>query len=129
MNGERLQGIAALFRRQGLVELEVEMAGERLALVAGRGQGDMAPVQTPAALPAALVLRSPGMGLLRLCHPQRAQAEVAAGAVVIPGQVVAWLENDGLLEEIRAVEAGVVGQVLTGDGQRVGYADALFEYR
>ncbi|MFJ4376385.1 biotin/lipoyl-containing protein [Pseudomonas japonica] len=125
MNGERLQGIAALFRRRGLVELEVEMDGERLALVAGRGQGDRAPAQTPAAV----VLRSPGMGLLRLCHPQRVQMAVLAGAAVTPGQVVAWLENAGLLEEIRAVEAGVVGQVLVADGQRVGYADALFEYR
>ena len=134
MNIDMVEQIAELLRRRHLAAIEYEVAGQSISLVAGSARSDKMPLviaesTTPAVIPAAVRVQAPGMGFIRLCHPQRQGEGVNSGDSVETGQVVAWLEDDGLLIEVRASQPGVVARILVEEGERVGYAQALIEYR
>lgn len=71
--------------------------------------------------------RSPGMGVIRLAHPQQREDFIPLGTVVSEGQVLAFLQVGDLLEGVVCPKAGVLGKALVGEGDLVGFADPIFE--
>ncbi|MNF90147.1 acetyl-CoA carboxylase biotin carboxyl carrier protein subunit [compost metagenome] len=69
------------------------------------------------------------MGILRLTHPQREESFVKMGSEIKEGQIVAFLQNDDLLEEVKANCSGVLVAAVAQEGQVIGFAQPLFELR
>lgn len=129
MNIEMLEQVAELLHRRGLAAIEFETAGHSISLVAGSGRTRTAlPAVAQPPVPAAVQVLAPGMGLIRLAHPQRLEQKVGCGDQVEAGQPVAWLEEGGLLTEVLAPQAGIVARILVEEGGRVGYAHPLIEF-
>ncbi|AMB87485.1 hypothetical protein AWM79_20185 [Pseudomonas agarici] len=130
MSPDFIEQIINLVKRSSLCAFEFEQAGTCLRIsLEERGSGLSA--CSPAATPARTVnyLSSPAMGVLRLKHPQRDEVFCAVGSEVKEGQVVAFLQNDALLEEIKASSSGVLLAALVEDGDIIGYGQKLFEIR
>ncbi|MBV7429379.1 MULTISPECIES: hypothetical protein [unclassified Acidovorax] len=99
----------------------------RAPLAAGPETGS--PPASAGATPAAMVVRSAGMGVLRLAHPLGTQVALKEGDRVEPQQWVALLCVGDLLTPVFAAHAGVVDRVIGTEGSIIGYGDALFELR
>jgi acetyl-CoA carboxylase biotin carboxyl carrier protein len=114
-----------------LETFEFEQAGACLRLTLG----DISPAPASASASTMVspnqethgVVPAPGMGILRLSHPQRDEPFIAPGANVEKGQVMAFLRNGILLDEVTADRAGRVISVLAEEGDLIGYGQPLFE--
>ena len=82
----------------------------------------------PEVIAARTVLRSPGMGRLRLRHPLAGDVLIRTGATVLQGEIVALLDANGILVPVKADRKGVVARVLADEGALVGYASPLLEW-
>lgn len=130
MSPEFIEQVIKLVKQRSLCAFEFEQAGACLRIVLdGRDSGLQ---ESPAAVaPARAItcLTSPAMGVLRLKHPQRDEVFCPLGSEVKEGQIVAFLQNDEVLEEVKASGAGVLLAALAEDGDVVGYGQNLFEVR
>lgn len=72
------------------------------------------------------IVRSPGMGILRLTHPLHDGALAPVGTKVRDGQALAVLQTGAILTPVEAPCDGIVVAVHGADGRVTGYGDALF---
>lgn len=73
------------------------------------------------------VLKSPGIGVLRLCHPLGATQQLAEGDHIEVGQPVAYLETGDVLLPVHANQSGVMARWLSHEGELTGYGAPLIE--
>jgi acetyl-CoA carboxylase biotin carboxyl carrier protein len=71
------------------------------------------------------LLKTPGLGHLRLTHPDHREVLVTVGSLVERGQLVAFLQVGELLLPVRSQHAGRLAAVLTECGATVGYGEAF----
>lgn len=74
------------------------------------------------------VLRSPGIGLLRLRHPLAESGFVGAGATVTKGTIVAVLQADEVLLPVEADRDGIVARFLEAEGALIGFGTPLLQW-
>jgi len=131
MSPQFIEQIVQLLKRHSLETFEFEQAGAclRLALGGVSPASASASASTPVSpnLAAHGIVSAPGMGILRLSHPQRDEPFITAGANVEKGQVMAFLQNGVVLDEVTADRAGRVTSVLAAEGDLIGYGQPLFE--
>jgi acetyl-CoA carboxylase biotin carboxyl carrier protein len=73
-------------------------------------------------------LKSPGIGILRRCHPLAAVQPLAEGDHIEKGQLVAYLETGAVLLPIHADQSGVMVRWLADEGELIGYGAPLLEF-
>lgn len=129
MSPQFIEQIVQLLKRHSLETFEFEQAGACLRLTLGGVSPASASASTPVSpnLEAREIVSAPGMGVLRLSHPQRDEPFIAPGANVEKGQVMAFLQNGVVLDEVTADRAGRVTSVLAAEGDLIGYGQPLFE--
>jgi biotin carboxyl carrier protein len=71
------------------------------------------------------LLKTSGLGHLRLSHPDHREVLVTVGSLVERGQLVAFLQVGELLLPVRSQHAGRLAAVLTECGAAVGYGEAF----
>ena len=131
MSPEFIEKVVVLLQKHSLRAFEFEQAGACLSLKFD--------AKASAVLPTAhlerveeepcKIIHSPAMGILRLTHPQREESFVKIGSEIKEGQIVAFLQNDELLEEVKANCSGVLLAAVAQEGQVIGFAQPLFELR
>ena len=82
--------------------------------------------KTPEQTPVVLV-SAPGMGVLRLVHPDQCAPFVKLGDAVRSGQILAFLQVGEVLAGVLSPQTGILSQVLRAEGDLIGYADPIFE--
>ena len=119
----RLEGsdITALTVTDDTSSLTLRLAPGLAERAAGTPTVDASP-PTPPATP---TLRAKAIGLLRLRHPEAANAPVFPRAVM-EGDIVAFLQAGPLLLPVVAEADGSIGEPLVADGGLVGYGTPLF---
>ncbi|MFJ2363464.1 acetyl-CoA carboxylase biotin carboxyl carrier protein [Pseudomonas sp. NPDC087697] len=127
MSPQFIEQIVQLLKLHSLETFEFEQAGACLRLTLGGVSPASASTPVSPNLEACGIVSAPGMGILRLRHPQRDDPFIAPGANVEKGQVIAFLQNGVLLDEVTADRAGRVICVLAEDGDLIGYGQPLFE--
>lgn len=105
----------------GLRELEVEQGGARIAMRLGDGPREPAPV---AAIPVDVTTHA--IGRFRTAHPRRPGESVKPGDLVQAGAILGYLEVGPTLTGIVAPAGGTVAEVVTTDGQLLGYGARVF---
>ncbi|GFZ62797.1 hypothetical protein PSE10B_46650 [Pseudomonas amygdali pv. eriobotryae] len=131
MTPEFIEKVVSLLQKHSLRAFEFEQAGARLTLKLDPERG----VATDAGQANAQqkeqrnIILSPAMGVVRIKHPQRDEPFIKPGAEVKEGQIVAFLQNGELLEEVKATRSGVLVASVATDGEVVGFAQPLFELR
>lgn len=131
MSPEFIEKVVVLLQRHSLRAFEFEQAGACLSL---KFDAKANAVSSTAHLEGAevepcKVIHSPSMGILRLTHPQRDEPFVKMGTEIKEGQIIAFLQNDELLEEVKANCSGVLVAAVAQEGQVIGFAQPLFEIR
>ncbi|MFZ6047380.1 acetyl-CoA carboxylase biotin carboxyl carrier protein [Pseudomonas sp. CR3202] len=132
MTPKMIEEIASLLNRRGLEAIEFEQGNAALRMVRGaKGPSNVIHAPAPEAAEAvakAMICHSPGMGFLRLIHPQREAPNVAVGDHVGDGETLAYLQCGALLREVTANCSGTVKQLLAVEGELVGFGQPLFEF-
>lgn len=77
------------------------------------------PLQQP------VTIRAPAPGVFRTAHPLQEERLAAPGHPVVAGEAVALLQVGALLLHVVAPADGVVVEVLSADGDLVGYGAEL----
>ena len=140
---EQLQHLVRLLDHSDVSELEVKRAedGTRLVLRKAKASDDISamagmqmvapPSLVPAPEPAALPLETKSMivaPLVGIFHPwakPRGKPLVAVGDRIKVGQTVATIESLNVINEVEAVVAGRVVEILVKNGQPVEYGQPL----
>lgn len=140
---EQLQRLVRLLDRSDVSELELKRAGDGLRLVLRKAKasddfGAIAGTQigAPASLipdvePAGTQTEAKSMivaPLVGIFHPwakPRGKALVAVGDRIKVGQIVATIESLNVINEVEAVVAGRVTEILVQNGQPVEYGQPL----
>lgn len=131
MSPEFIEKVVILLQKHSLRAFEFEQAGACLSLrfdAKANGTSSSAHIEKVEEEPCKIIL-SPSMGVLRLTHPQREESFVKVGSEIKEGQIVAFLQNDDLLEEVKASCTGVLVAAVAEEGQVIGFAQPLFELR
>ncbi|PNG88216.1 MULTISPECIES: biotin/lipoyl-containing protein [Pseudomonas] len=130
MNLTDIEKFAQLVERRGISFLEFEEDGACLSLTATPTIAAPTPSESEAPQPAPVSkadVLSPGMGVVRLQHPQRENLVIAQGQQVAAGDVIGWLEYGDVLTEICAAHSGVISSVKVADGDVVGFAQLIID--
>ncbi|MFC6338069.1 hypothetical protein GIR22_09175 [Pseudomonas sp. CCM 7891] len=129
MTYDEIEQWVALAGSSRIQTFELEEVGQRLKVTFGTRapMAKVAPLHEPA--PIAPVVKSPGMGIVRLTHPQQSTPFVAPGSPIKKGQILAFLEYRGVLEHIVSERDGTLADAKVKDGDLVGYADVVFELK
>jgi acetyl-CoA carboxylase biotin carboxyl carrier protein len=131
MSPEFIEKIVILLQKHSLRAFEFEQEGACLSL---KFDAEANPISASAHIeiveeePCKIIL-SPSIGILRLSHPQREESFVKVGSEIKVGQLVAFLQNDDLLEEVKASCSGVLVAAVAQEGHVIGFAQPLFELR
>lgn len=131
MSPEFIEKVVALLQKHSLRSFEFEQAGACLSIKLDAKVNAASPLvhlESAEAEPCKII-HSPSMGVLRLTHPQREEPFVEVGSEIQKGQIVAFLQNDELLEEIKANCSGVLVAAVAQEGQVIGFAQPIFELR
>ncbi|RON42393.1 biotin/lipoyl-containing protein [Pseudomonas brassicacearum] len=131
MSPEFIEKVVVLLQRHSLRAFEFEQAGACLSLKFDAKANAVSPTANLDGVEVELckIIHSPSMGVLRLTHPQRDEPFVKMGAEIKEGQIIAFLQNDDLLEEVKANCSGVLVAAVAQEGQVIGFAQPLFEIR
>jgi acetyl-CoA carboxylase biotin carboxyl carrier protein len=95
-------------------------------LVSADSLGAVPTEQTPEALPAGSVMRSPMVGTFYRASAPGVKPFVEVGQAVAAGEVICIIEAMKLLNEIEADHAGTIKAILAENGQPVEYGQPLF---
>lgn len=138
VNEDVIRKLAGLLEETGLTEIEYEEDGKRLRLarspapVAAVAPAAAAPVAAaPAAAPAAAAqdnanaVTSPMVGTVYLAPSPGAKAFIKVGDRVEVGQTLLILEAMKLMNQFESPKAGVIKEILVGDGQPVEFGEPL----
>lgn len=138
--------LAAIFKDTDLTEIEVESDGLRIRLARGAAmvaapapvhmvQAPIAPVAAPpvvatapttaAPVRAGDMVKSPMVGTVYLSPQPGAEPFVKPGDKVAEGQTLLIVEAMKTMNPIPAPRAGVVAELLVGDGQPVEFGEPL----
>ncbi len=133
MNPADISRIAEQLRACGMQAIELRSAGTRLRIVTRQHapQGPQAALAQGLPLsPEALTLvRSSGLGVLRLRHPAQSQAPLAVGMRLDKGAPTVYLESRGIFKSIAAPVDGDVAELLVAEGDKVDFGRPLFTLR
>lgn len=131
MSPEFIEKVVFLLQKHSLKAFEFEQAGAFLSLKLDARANVCSSIVHPQQVEDApyKIIYSPGMGVLRLTHPHREESFVKLGSEIKEGQIIAFLQNDELLEEIKANCSGVLVAAVAQEGQVVGFAQPIFEIR
>ncbi|PWE48381.1 hypothetical protein DEM26_18755 [Thioclava sp. NG1] len=113
-------------RRTGSKLLEVDGAGDHLRLVLGDAEPAASEIAPLNAAPKEQV-KSPGLGRFIAVGRDDGLEPVSAGAAVSEGQVLGYIDDDGVRLPFCAPAAGTLTAALVAEGQVTGYGDVLFE--
>lgn len=140
---EQLQHLVRLLDRSDVSELEVRRAedGMRLVLRKANASDDVSTVAStqmvtpsslvPASEPAASAVEAKSIvvaPLVGIFHPwakPRGKSLVAVGDRIKVGQIVATIESLNVINEVEAIVAGHVVEILVQNGQPVEYGQPL----
>jgi acetyl-CoA carboxylase biotin carboxyl carrier protein len=140
---EQLQHLVRLLDRSDVSELELKRAenGTRLVLRKAKASDDfsavvgtqmvapssLVPDAEPAAPPkeAKSMIVAPLVGIFHPWAKPRGKALVAVGDRIKVGQIVATIESLNVINEVEAVVAGRVVEILVQNGQPVEYGQPL----
>lgn len=128
MQIEEVETLILSLRASGIDACEIRQpGGERLLLRLGGEAASPDTAQAPLA-PRGRTLVSDGMGIYRSRHPflDRAAAAIGLGSQVAQADVVGFLQVGEGLRALYSADAGTVAEILVGDGELVGYGQALF---
>lgn len=140
---EQVQRLVRLIDRSDVSELELKRAedGTRLVLRKAKASDDFSamagtqiaassslvsdaePVATPAEAKSTIV--APLVGIFHPWAKPRGKALVAVGDRIKVGQIVATIESLNVINEVEAVVAGRVVEILVQNGQPVEYGQPL----
>lgn len=128
MTIEEIERLAALCAGAGIGGIELAEAGFSLRLrIETAGTGTPAPfVETPKAEDPLKVVRAPGVGVFRLCHPATGRPVAEPASAVRKGETVGVLQIGPCLKAVAAPADGVLGAALVEDGAVVGYGTPLY---
>lgn len=132
MTPDFIEQVVQMLNKRSLRAFEFEQAGASLRVMPGGQALALPEVLGPKPEPttaSAATLNATGLGHLRLTHPQRSEPCVTTGATVAAGQVLAFLQTGRLLQPVLAEQTVVIGRVLAGEGELIGFAQPLFELR
>lgn len=136
MHINHIRRLARWMAEAGLTGLELRESGFELRL-ARSGQAmptllpDTAQASPPASAPGETLSRPLIAAMATRCgyfharHPARDRAQVSAGQAVAVGDAVGVITVGTLLLPVLATHAGIAGEYLVEDGQRVEYATPL----
>ena len=137
MELERIEALLGLMREFGLAELELEVAGDRVALrmptavvTASAGQATVAPFSVPALADAVAaadgkLVKAPMVATFYRSAKPGSPPFVEIGDKVAAGQVVCILEAMKMMNEIEADVGGTVAEILVENGQPVQFGQPL----
>lgn len=131
MNPADISRIAAQLRQCDMQAIEIQSAGTRLRIVARQGVADaaMEPAVSGLSEEAVTLVRSSGLGVLRLRHPAQPHAPLAVGMALEPGAPAVYLESRGIFKSIVAPVGGEVAELLVAEGDKVDFGRPLFTLR
>jgi len=131
MSPEFIEKVVVLLQKHSLRAFEFEQAGACLSLKFDAKANAASPTDHLERVgeEPCKIIHSPSMGVLHLAHPQREESFVKVGSEIKEGQIVAFLQNDDLLEEVKANCSGVLVAAIAQEGQVIGFAQPLFELR
>jgi len=128
VNHDELERLIAIVGATRLENFEFKGEGQHLRLAFERRAAAPAKVipliESAKAVP---VVKSPGMGIIRLTHPQQSEPFARTGDTVKKGQILAFLQYQDVLDAIISEHDGVLAKACVREGDVVGYADAIFE--
>ncbi|WP_159913991.1 biotin/lipoyl-containing protein [Pantoea sp. 18069] len=133
MNSADIPRIAEQLRQCGMQAIEIQSAGTRLRIVTRQGapgEAAAAAEQSPP-LPgeATTLVRSNGLGVLRLRHPAQPHVPLAVGMPLEQGAPAVYLESRGLFKSVVAPVGGEVAELLVAEGDKVDFGRPLFTLR
>jgi oxaloacetate decarboxylase alpha subunit len=137
---ERIREIVRIVQESGVHEVTIEDAGlrvtvrrteERAAAVSSPGPAEaieeFEPQLDVPAAPGLIRIEAPMVGTFYRAPEPGADAFVAEGDVVVPGQTLCILEAMKLMNEVKVEQAGVVRSIHAENAQPVEYGQLLFE--
>lgn len=114
MTATKLRDLAGVMQQFRLDVLEIDQPGQQLRLVMHRTSGT-----------AAVIVAAPVAGTLRRTHPDGVFPPCPAGAAVLAGQIVAFVQCGLLLTPVLAPGAGCLAAWLLAEGNEVAPGAAL----
>ncbi|MGO4854204.1 biotin/lipoyl-containing protein [Phaeovulum sp. W22_SRMD_FR3] len=127
MSPDQLTEVLGWMRAAGLSELSYADGNARLQMTLpaeGAEAGPAAAARTPEAAVAApeIALKSHTLGRFQAADPE---AVLAVGDGVTAGQLLGFVECDGICEAVTAPQAGHLTQALPAAGAIVGWGDVI----
>ncbi|SCM72408.1 putative Biotin/lipoyl attachment domain-containing protein [uncultured Pleomorphomonas sp.] len=125
MTFEEIEAIVRRLDGRGIAAADIRVGAARLKLrFAAEEASEPAPAEPPPPLAAA-----PSPGRFRPVHPLENAPRFAEGDRVGKGDVIAFVEANGLLLPVVAAADLTLGPALAGDGDAVGWGAPLYETR
>lgn len=125
MTFEEIEAIVRKLDGQGIASAEIRDGAAKLRL---RFVAEAAEEPDSIAPPPALAT-SPSPGRFRPVHPLESAPRFSEGDWVGKGDIMAYVEANGMLLPVIAASDLVLGRALVEDGQAVGWGTALYETR
>ena len=76
-----------------------------------------------------VIVKSEGLGVLRLSHPMRVPVCVQPGDTVVAGQTMALLQLGDVYTAVVAPREGIIDTVLVSEGERIDFGKPLFRLK
>ncbi|WP_443701174.1 biotin/lipoyl-containing protein [Pseudomonas sp.] len=124
MTNQEIRQLAVWLKEADLAGAQICRPGMQLLLKRCSEAGGVA-AAPPVEAAHEQLLKTPGLGHLRLTHPDHREVLVTVGSLVGRGQLVAFLQVGELLLPVRSQHAGRLAAVLTECGAAVGYGEAF----
>ncbi|PIP00712.1 acetyl-CoA carboxylase biotin carboxyl carrier protein subunit [Pleomorphomonas carboxyditropha] len=125
MTFEEIEAIVRRLDGRGIAAADIRVGAARLKL---RFAAEEASEPTPAEPPPPLAA-APSPGRFRPMHPLENASRFAEGDRVEKGDVIAFVEANGLLLPVVATADLTLGRVLVSDGDAVGWGAPLYGTR
>ncbi len=125
MTFEEIEAVVRRLDDKGIATADIRVGPARLRLrFVTEEKPEPAPIEPPAPLIAA-----PSPGRFRPRHPLEAAPRFAEGDRLRKGEVIAYVEANGLLLPAVAAADLTLGPALMEDGEAVGWGTPLYETR
>ncbi len=134
LDKEKLKEFIKFMDENGLMELEIEEAGQRIRLKRGQEAQPVIVPSQPVEPPAQkeiksenfIEIRSPMVGTFHRAPSPGAVPYTDVGKTIKPGDVICIVEAMKLMNEIKAEVGGKVAKIHIENGEPVEFGQALF---